>query len=178
MTAAADAVVDREAHLDEAARRDAGQDHDPDAGGERRGRDYCLRLAELTDEWVVSLFDLAVEASPTKHRVALLAVGGYGRGELAPYSDLDLLLVHDAKPKRVASDIEPIASAIWYPLWDAKVKLGHAVRRVDEQVDLLTGDLDSATALLTARHLAGDTDLAAEVMERGRQSWERQRATF
>ena len=61
-------------------------------------------------------------------RVALLAIGGYGRGELAPQSDLDLLLVHDLKARKVAKEVEPLASAIWYPLWDAGVKLGHAVR--------------------------------------------------
>ena len=71
-----------------------------------------------------------------KGRVALLATGGYGRGELAPFSDLDLLLVHDLKAKEVRSKIEPIATALWYPLWDAGVKLGHAVRTLKEQVDL------------------------------------------
>ena len=77
--------------------------------------------------------------------------GGYGRGELAPFSDLDLLLVHDLKAKEVRSKIEPIATALWYPLWDAGVKLGHAVRTLKEQVDLAKTDLDSATALLDRR---------------------------
>jgi len=173
MTNVASAIADREAHI-ASARQGVGVD----GGVELRGRAYCVRLAEITDDWVVELFESALEQHPTNQRVALLAVGGYGRGELAPYSDLDLLLVHDAKPRKVAKEIEPIASAIWYPLWDAKVKLGHAVRRVDEQVDLITGDLDSATALLTARYLAGDEDLAAEVMRRGRESWEQQREDF
>lgn len=78
----------------------------------------------------------------------------------------------------MSREIEPIASALWYPLWDAGVKLGHAVRRVTEQVDLVDGDLDSATALLTARPLAGDRDIAAEVIERGRRAWESNRSTF
>ncbi|MEL6890396.1 MAG: [protein-PII] uridylyltransferase [Actinomycetota bacterium] len=171
MTVADSILTDREGHIATAA--DAGPGGEP-----RRGREYCRALAELTDRWVVSLFERAVAAHPTSSSLALLAVGGYGRGELAPYSDLDLLLVHDAKPRKVAKEIEPVASAIWYPLWDAKVKLGHAVRRVDEQVDLVTGDLDSATALLTARFLAGDAELAEEVMARGRRSWERKRSTF
>ncbi len=171
MTAVDPLVTDREGQIAAAVGPD-------ERGMERRGGEYCRELSDITDRWVIELFERAVAAHETKARVALIAVGGYGRGKLAPYSDLDLVLVHDAKAKRVAKEIEPIASAIWYPLWDAKVKLGHAVRRVDEQVDLVTGDLDSATALLTARYLAGDETLADEVMERGRKRWEKQRATF
>jgi [protein-PII] uridylyltransferase len=141
-----------------------------DARVERPGREWCRTLAEVTDEWVVSIFDQAYEHVPGA-RMALLAVGGYGRGELAPHSDLDLLLVHDVKTKKVAKLVEPVASALWYPIWDAGLKLGHAVRRVDEQLDLAATDLDSATALVTARPLAGDEELAAEVVEAGARSW-------
>ena len=152
------------------------QDHlDRAAEGGRLGRDYCAALGEITDEWVVSLFEAALAEHPCKHRITLLAAGGYGRGLLAPHSDLDLLIIHDAKARKVAGDIEPVASALWYPLWDSGVKLGHAVRSANEQLDLVDGDLDSATALLTARHLAGDAALAADVIERGRRSWEKQR---
>lgn len=151
----------RRARLDDAA-----------AQVDRFGRDYCRALALLTDEWVVEIFDAAIAAHPPRSgRVALLAVGGYGRGELAPQSDLDLLLVHDVKAKKVARDIEPTASAIWYPLWDAGVRLGHAVRRIDEQLDLARTDLDSATALTTARPLAGDDRLAEEVVTQGGALW-------
>ena len=139
---------------------------------ERFGRDYCRVLSELTDEWVIELFERAVaEQPPGSGHVALLAIGGYGRGELTPGSDLDLLLVHDVKPKKVAKDIEPTASALWYPLWDSGVKLGHAVRRLDEQLDLAKTDLDSATALVTARPLAGDDHLAEDVVRQGRELW-------
>ncbi len=139
---------------------------------ERFGRAYCRVLSELTDEWVIELFERAVaEHPPGSGHVALLAIGGYGRGELTPGSDLDLLLVHDVKPKKVAKDIEPTASALWYPLWDSGVKLGHAVRRLDEQLDLAKTDLDSATALVTARPLAGDDRLAEEVVRQGRELW-------
>ena len=136
------------------------------------GRDYCRTLAEITDEWVISIFDEAIARTDRPSgRVALLAIGGYGRGELAPQSDLDLLLVHDVKPKKVAKEVEPIASAIWYPLWDSGVKLGHAVRRRDEQLDLARTDLDSATALVSARPLAGDDELTAQVITEGLASW-------
>jgi [protein-PII] uridylyltransferase len=129
-------------------------------------------LAEVTDDWVIDIFDEAARRIDGRAgRVALLAIGGYGRGELAPQSDLDLLLVHDVKPKKVAKEVEPIASAIWYPLWDAGVKLGHAVRRIDEQLDLARTDLDSATALVSARPLAGDDELAAQVIAEGLDLW-------
>ncbi len=142
------------------------------------GRDYCTALSAITDEWVLELFAQAFADNPTSSSVALLAVGGYGRGDLSPQSDLDLLLIHDAKPRKVKNEIEPIASALWYPLWDSGVKLGHAVRRVDEQIELVGSDLDSATALLTARFLAGDADIAADVITRGRSSWAKNRKTF
>jgi [protein-PII] uridylyltransferase len=138
------------------------------------GRDYCRSLAEVTDDWVIDLFDQALQqVDRPAGRVALLAIGGYGRGELAPQSDLDLLLVHDVKARKVAKEVEPLASALWYPLWDSGVKLGHAVRRVDEQLDLAATDLDSATALVTARPLAGDDQLASEVVEQGLALWNR-----
>jgi [protein-PII] uridylyltransferase len=139
---------------------------------ERPGRAWCRALADVTDDWVIGIFDAAVEQF-TAGRVALLAIGGYGRGELAPQSDLDLLLVHDVKPRKVGKEVEPIASAIWYPLWDSGVKLGHAVRRIDEQLELAATDLDSATALVTARPLAGDDELAARIVSEGAAAWRR-----
>lgn len=151
----------RRQHLDDAMSR---------AGGP--GRAFCRALAGITDEWVVTIFDEAMaDFAPSSGRVALLATGGYGRGELAPQSDLDLLLVHDVKARKVPKEIEPLASAIWYPLWDSGVKLGHAVRRLDEQLDLARTDLDSATALVTARPLVGDDDLADEIVREGLATW-------
>jgi len=141
--------------------------------GRRRGRDYCRALATLTDDWVVAVFDEARRQHGVDDvRVALLAVGGYGRGELSPSSDLDLLLVHDAKPKKVRKLVEPVAGAIWYPVWDSGVKLGHAVRNVDEQLALARDDLDTATAMLTARPIAGDDELATEVIAATRRLWQ------
>ena len=154
-------MTDRSTHIDAAATAADG------------GRDYCTELARLTDEWLVDLFDDVLDAHrPRKGRVALLALGGYGRGELAPFSDLDVLLVHDVKPRKVEAEVGPLASALWYPLWDSGVKLGHGVRRPDEQLELARTDLDSATALLTARPLAGDDGLAGEVIAAGRLLWE------
>ena len=160
-------LANRQQHLGEALARDEGS---------IAGLAYCRRLSLITDDWVIDLFERALAVHPiTDGRIALMAVGGYGRGELAPYSDLDLLIVHDVKPRRVRSVIEPVASALWYPLWDAGVKLGHAVRSVKEQIDIVGEDLDSATALLSGRPLAGDDQLVEEVMAKGRQAWDARR---
>ncbi len=136
------------------------------------GRDYCHRLAAATDDWIAVLTERARAEHPSAPPFAVLAVGGYGRGELSPQSDIDLLLVHRSK---TASAVEEPASAIWYPIWDAGLKLGHAVRSVDDQLSLAKGDLDTATAILTARHLAGDPEIAAEIVDAGLSNWTRRR---
>lgn len=135
------------------------------------GRAFCRQLASATDAWIAALAANAREQQPRASKFALLAVGGYGRGELTPQSDLDLLLVHDSKSPR----LEEVASAIWYPVWDAGLKLGHAVRSIDEQIELAKHDLDTATALLTARHIAGEAKLSAQVIENGVASWKKRR---
>jgi [protein-PII] uridylyltransferase len=126
------------------------------------GRAMCRALSDATDRWLIDLF--AAATAGTKGRFALVATGGYGRGELAPFSDLDVLLLHDS-PKTVGE----VAERLWYPIWDAskgadKIKLGHAVRTVKEAKQLASDDLDTATALLTCRHLAGDEALTADLL--------------
>ncbi|HET6560569.1 MAG TPA: [protein-PII] uridylyltransferase [Marmoricola sp.] len=99
--------------------------------------------------------------------VALVAVGGYGRGELAPCSDLDVVLVHDP-----AVDVGDAASRLWYPLWDADVTLDHSVRALDEVARAAAADIRVALGLIDARHLAGDSSvslrLRTEVLGRWR----------
>lgn len=137
----------------------------------RRGRDLCRALATATDELVCGLWPAAAAELRRKRRgaVALVAVGGYGRGELAPQSDVDLLLVYDGK----VDGLEAAAKALWYPMWDAGLKLGHAVRSLDDQLSLAADDLDTATALLSTRFLAGDEELAARVATEGLTRWRR-----
>ncbi len=97
------------------------------------------------------------EVAKCKTPVAVFATGGFGRDELAPYSDLDLLVLC---AKRPGTDVEKLAEAILYPLWDAKVDAGHAVRAFDQALDLPETDLAAATALLDARFMVGDQKLA------------------
>ena len=138
------------------------------------GRALCQALSRATDAWLAELF--AAATSTSSGRFALMALGGYGRGELAPYSDLDVMLVHDA-PKQVAE----VAERLWYPIWDAsrggdKITLGHSVRTVKEAKALAGDDLDTATALLTTRHLAGDPTLSANVIGAVAADWRSRRA--
>ena len=98
--------------------------------------------------------------------VALVAVGGYGRSELCPQSDLDLVLLH-----RGRRDIAEVADRIWYPIWDSGLKVGHAVRSGREALLLAADDLDTATSLLSTRHLAGDDRVSADVAARALAQW-------
>ena len=131
------------------------------------GRAYCHQLANVTDRWLAALAAQSREQHPRAPKFALVAVGGYGRGELSPQSDIDLLLVHNSNSSR----IEAVASAIWYPIWDSGLQLGHAVRSIDEHLLLAKTDLDTATALLTARPIAGDRRLGETIVESGRSNW-------
>ncbi|MGA8995805.1 MAG: [protein-PII] uridylyltransferase [Nocardioidaceae bacterium] len=89
--------------------------------------------------------------------LALVAVGGYGRGELAPHSDLDVVLVHD--DAAVTADVHRVAERVWYPLWDQGSKLDHSVRALSEVTDAARRDPRVALGLLDARHLAGDASV-------------------
>jgi [protein-PII] uridylyltransferase len=93
-------------------------------------------------------------------------VGGLGRCEVAPGSDLDLLIVHASRP-----DVAAVADAVWYPLWDSGVSLDHSVRTVEEALAVAAGDLKAALGLLDARHVAGDAALSAELLTRTRAAW-------
>ncbi|MFD8788854.1 [protein-PII] uridylyltransferase [Kitasatospora sp. NPDC059599] len=117
------------------------------------GRPRREELARLTDDWLSGLLD-AAGAPPG---VALVAVGGYGRGELSPRSDLDVLLLHDGPITR------ELPERIWYPVWDAGAKLDHSVRTVAEARKVAAADLKAQLGLLDARHLAGDPALTAEL---------------
>ena len=132
------------------------------------GLEACRALSDATDRMLRGIFDDAVTGEKKADRIALLAVGGYGRRELAPFSDLDVLLVHDG-----VRNIADVASRIWYPIWDAGLKLGHAVRTPKETLSLCTTDLDTATSLVTARFLAGNESLASEVIAGAADSWRR-----
>ena len=104
-----------------------------------------------------ALAELA-DAAPA---VAVVAVGGYGRAELSPHSDVDVLLVTSGQPREAVREL-------LYPLWDAGFQVGHAVVTPKEAVERARGDLDAATALLAARLVAGPAGLFDDLLARRR----------
>ncbi len=133
------------------------------------GRDFSARRAELlerdrigagqrdalttiTDEWLRELFGASAARLPG---AALIATGGYGRSELALGSDLDLVLVVPAASR--AAEVQAAAERIWYPVWDAGIRLDHSVRSAAEVSRLAKSDLRVVLGMLDARTVAGDS---------------------
>lgn len=100
--------------------------------------------------------------------VALVAVGGYGRAELAPYSDLDVVLVHDD-----GVELGELATELWYPLWDSQWKVDHSVRGFTEMTAAADADVRVALGLLDVRHLAGDPNLTLRLRTTVLADWRR-----
>jgi [protein-PII] uridylyltransferase len=99
---------------------------------------------------------------------ALVAVGGYGRRELAPYSDLDVVLVHED-----GVGLGKAGERVWYPIWDSGVRLDHSVRTVSQMLEQADADLRVALGLLDLRHLAGDPDLTLRLRSDVLARWRR-----
>ncbi|TDD57831.1 [protein-PII] uridylyltransferase [Kribbella antibiotica] len=135
-----------------------------DRAAQRRAR------AEEADALLYLLLSKACDALgvPTEG-VALVAVGGYGREELSPYSDLDVMLLHvDGYPR-----LDELAAQIWYPLWDSRTKLDHSVRTVEQARSAAADDVRVALGLLDARHVAGDSHLTLELRSVLMADWRR-----
>src|SRR5689334_2529081 len=129
---------------------------------DRHGRRCAERLCSIHDEIIRVLFEFAVEhlypsENPSEaERMAIVATGGYGRGLLAPGSDIDLLFI---LPYKQTAWGESVAEAILYCLWDMGLKVGHATRSIDECIRQAKADMTIRTALLEARYLLGDRAL-------------------
>jgi [protein-PII] uridylyltransferase len=129
-----------------------------------KGEEFCRRYAAEADAWLAGLADRA--AGDNKRHLALVAVGGYGRSSLCPYSDLDVVLVHNGR-----RDIRAVADGIWYPVWDEGVHLDHSVRRPSEVLHAATEDLRVALGLLDGRMVWGEPKLAEPLIEKARTAW-------
>jgi len=114
------------------------------------GRDICSALTSTLDE-VLAELAAPLEAEP----LAVVAVGGYGRGDQCLFSDIDVMLLH------AGGDLDRATAAILYPLWDANLKVGHSVRTVGEALAAARTDFATLTAVLTMRCIAGDGSLVA-----------------
>ncbi|WP_309604243.1 [protein-PII] uridylyltransferase, partial [Phenylobacterium sp.] len=126
-------------------------------------------LSGVTDEVITALWDFTTvhvfrARNPTEgERLALMAVGGYGRGTLAPFSDIDLLFV---RPYKQTAHAESVIEYMLYALWDLGFKVGHASRTIEECIKLSREDFVIRTSILEARRLAGDQKLADELVRR------------
>ncbi|HEY0114807.1 MAG TPA: [protein-PII] uridylyltransferase [Allosphingosinicella sp.] len=133
------------------------------------GTEAAAATAFLTDQVVRLVHDYVVThlhplANPTRaERLLLLGLGGYGRGEMAPHSDVDIAFVTPWKPTGWA---EQAIESILYLLWDLKLKIGHAARSIDEAIHIARNDHTARTAMLEARYIWGDQPLFDEVTAR------------
>jgi len=136
---------------------------------ERHGLRCAERLSRTQDEIIRILFECAVgklyppQIHSQAERMAVIATGGYGRGLLAPGSDIDLLFV---LPYKQTAWGESVAEVLLYCLWDMGQKVGHATRSVSECIRQARADMTIRTALLESRYLYGDTALYSELTAR------------
>lgn len=121
-----------------------------------QGAAACQQIADVYDRALAERFVAAAGDA----RVALVATGGWARRELAPYSDVDFVVLHDHDEVSARR----VADALLYPLWDEKLAIGHSVHEPRAAARLAKEDLATATALLDARHIAGDRTLTTELV--------------
>ena len=136
---------------------------------DRNGRRCAERLCFMQDEIIRILYSAATRHLYRSHipsgaeRMSVVATGGYGRGLMAPESDIDLLFI---LPYKQTAWGEQVAEAILYCLWDMGLKVGHATRSVDESIRQARGDMTIRTAILEMRFLTGDQPLYDELVAR------------
>jgi [protein-PII] uridylyltransferase len=140
------------------------------AGG--GGREVARRRAELVDILLKHVFESAAifawnkkQAEPTS--LTLVALGGYGRGELNPFSDVDVLFLHDRSAQEISPYVQLVVEQVLYLLWDIGFKVGHSTQSIDEAIAQANSDMLMKTAMLESRELAGDPA-----------QWERFRSQF
>src|SRR6266436_4623406 len=129
-------------------------------------REICVRRAELVDVLLQYVFGAAATAArrngTAKVPLALIALGGYGRGELNPFSDIDVMLLHHQGAKKISPHLEEMVQQVLYLLWDSGFKVGHSTRSIKEAVAQANQDMRTKTAMLESRFFAGDAELARE----------------
>ncbi|MCA1654178.1 MAG: [protein-PII] uridylyltransferase [Sphingomicrobium sp.] len=165
LTAAATAILSRAlvAGRSEIAARTAAEPG--------RGRSHAAAYAFLSDQIVRLAFDLITQRifpnpNPTaSERIALVGLGGTGRGEMAPFSDLDLMML---VPEGRAPWCEQVVEALLYILWDLKLEVGQSLRTPSEMIALAKADMTVRTSILEARFLWGDKPLSDEAAARFR----------
>ncbi|MFV2111524.1 [protein-PII] uridylyltransferase [Micromonospora sp. LOL_025] len=130
-------------------------------GNDGVGEPARAARADAYDRWLRGLL-------PQRPGVALIAVGGLGRRQCAPHGDLDLVLLHAGVP-----GVDELAASVWYPVWDAGLRLDHSVRTVPEALSVAQDDVKVALGLLDARLVAGDAALADTLVRTAADHWRR-----
>lgn len=142
------------------------------------GKEFCRAYTAGLDAYLEKLFNEAVtELASNKFGgkealvsadVALVALGGYGRGEMSPQSDLDIQLIYGNDYR---TDVNDFAKMLWYPLWNDKIKLGHSVGSFSDIALLARHELNTASTLLSARHIAGDSKVTDRLYAKALKIW-------
>lgn len=127
------------------------------------GATLRMTLSDAYDEWLRE----AASGLAVRDGFSLVAVGGLGRREPAPYADLDLVLLHSGRNRA----LDRLADEIWYPIWDSGVGLDHSVRTLEQAETVAREDLKALLGLLDLRHIAGDPALSGVLRERLVELW-------
>lgn len=131
---------------------------------ELRGAAFLAEYSAAADRFLSGLVEEATNGDT--QRLALVAVGGYGRGELSPFSDLDVVLVHEGR-----RDVSALADKVWYPVWDEGVRLDHSVRRPSEVLRVIGEDLRAQLGWLDARLVVGDPSVFEPLAAKALDQW-------
>jgi [protein-PII] uridylyltransferase len=130
------------------------------------GLTICRARAAVLDVlvrylWEAAKSSLSEQAQKEFPSMALVAIGGYGRAELNPHSDIDLLFLHDRQvaARRPLPHLSKIIDGVLYPLWDIGLKVGHSVRTIDDCITVANDDMQVKTSMIEARLVAGDQGL-------------------
>src|SRR5438552_17329565 len=133
------------------------------------GREICQARAAVLDVLLRSILEAVkpnarVESKTAPPAFALVAIGGYGRGELNPQSDIDILFLHNADSTSTARgkphpSLSALTDGLLYTLWDIGLKVGHSVRTTDDCVRIANSDMQAKTSLIEARLIAGTQEM-------------------
>jgi len=137
------------------------------------GSEICRGRATMLDAllrhlWETAKSSLSAQAQKEFPPLALVAIGGYGRGELNPHSDIDFMFLHDGQiaAGKPLPYLSKLIDGVLYPLWDIGLKVGHAVRSIDDCVNVANADMQSKTSLIEARIIVGGEALFAKFQKR------------
>lgn len=127
------------------------------------GHELLKRQTQMADDFIISHFGASDAVRSARGSIALVALGGYGRTELYPFSDIDLLLLHD---RWAAKSMQDVAESILYPLWDSGYEVGHSVRTLSGAISFAREEFIFQVSLLDARLLTGSSELFGKLQKR------------